>query len=245
MNDEKESTWIEQYFDIIEEIFSGEKYNEYLKVLFDTYYANKFPPYIFCLSENKDSLSQWRAYSSDGQGICIGFNTKYLDFKRDLPSQSVYAEDTLGLMDVIYNPNQQKKNIINKVHFYKGLYDERENEEFWLMSSSLLAFWLNENSLVFKNESFSEEKEWRLIHTPLQMEYEREIKRLSEINFRVSNHKIITYFCYLFDDIFSSKLIPEIVLGPKSRIDLNELELFLKNNNLKKTKILKSKSTYR
>src|SRR6202035_5793546 len=33
----------------------------------------------FCMSEEGDLLSQWRAYADDGIGISIGFNKDYFD----------------------------------------------------------------------------------------------------------------------------------------------------------------------
>jgi hypothetical protein len=102
-------------------------------------------------------------------------------------------------------------------------------------------------SQIYKNPSFSEEMEWRIIHSlfiPNAIIYEKN-KSLSDIKFRPANNKIITYHEYNLDDKFNSKLIPEIVLGPKSKIDIPELELFLKANGLVNTKVIQSKSTYR
>ena len=73
MNDAEESIWIERYFDLIKSHFSGTDYNEFTKYLFPTYGWNKNVPYLCCLSEIKDSLGQWRGYSSDGTGVAIGF----------------------------------------------------------------------------------------------------------------------------------------------------------------------------
>ena len=33
---------------------------------------------LICFSEARDLLSQWRAYSNNGQGLAIGFNSEYL-----------------------------------------------------------------------------------------------------------------------------------------------------------------------
>lgn len=35
-------------------------------------------PYIFCLSKDKDVLSQWRSYANDGKGVAIGFNVDFI-----------------------------------------------------------------------------------------------------------------------------------------------------------------------
>ncbi len=36
--------------------------------------------FCLCLSEESDLLSQWRAYSDDGTGFAIGFNTNYFRY---------------------------------------------------------------------------------------------------------------------------------------------------------------------
>ncbi|OYW41677.1 MAG: hypothetical protein B7Y95_00645 [Rhizobiales bacterium 32-66-11] len=41
-------------------------------------YADSTEGFAFCLSENGDLLSQWRAYASDGTGISIGFSSDFL-----------------------------------------------------------------------------------------------------------------------------------------------------------------------
>lgn len=40
--------------------------------------------YLCCFSENADLLSQWRAYSSDGEGVAIGFNARLLSQVSDM-----------------------------------------------------------------------------------------------------------------------------------------------------------------
>lgn len=247
MNDAEESTWIEQYFDLIKVVFKERKYKKYLEDAFNTYEWNRLNPFIFCLSEKRDSLSQWRSYSVDGKGVCIGFSTIALKIKRDPPWPNVNADHTIGLLPIEYRVRNQKREVEQKAIIFKNFYDEKQ-EELWKVSSAFLGMSLSSLALTFKNPSFSEEKEWRIIHTPTKNGYKEESeteKRISELRFRVSNDNIITYHQYDLSKLFDSKLIPEIVLGPKSKIDIRELEQFLKSNNLNKTKILLSESTYR
>ncbi|MBJ7882501.1 DUF2971 domain-containing protein [Gelidibacter salicanalis] len=245
MNDSEESTWIEQHFDLVRETFKDKEYEKYLTEALNTYEWNKHKPFIFCLSEKKDSLSQWRAYSADGKGVCIGFSTKALNIKQDSPWPNSNADHTIGILPIEYSIRNQKKEILKFSEDFKKIYDEKK-EELWEVSSAFLGTSFATLAMTFKNPSFIEEKEWRIIHTPTKYSVESETeKRMSDLKFRVNNHKIVTYHEYDLSKIFNSKLINEIVLGPKSNIDIPELEQFLEYNNLSKTKISISESTYR
>lgn len=248
MNDAKETTWVETYFDFINSYFKGQEYYNFTKYLFLTYGWNKKFPYIHCLSEIRDSLSQWRAYSTDGKGISIGFNIKNIGIKNKLPSTNVFKDKTVGLCKIEYSKSKQKRLIKELTEKFKDIYDKKE-DELWEASSALLAFQLVNYSLTFKNPSFAEEKEWRIIHTPLEnkKQYENVENKIaiSDINYRTLGNKITTYTILDLESKFNSRLIPEIVLGPKSELDIDILKSFLKANNLIETKIIKSESTYR
>lgn len=248
MNDSRETTWIESYFDLIKEIFKNGNHSDFEKNTIITYTWNKKETFIFCLSENRDSLSQWRAYSNDGKGICIGFNFEKLGLENKIPSRNVHKDNTIGIQKIEYSKVKQKKKILNTVEDFIETFEKKE-EKYWEVSSSFLAFQLVNFSLIYKNPSFAEEKEWRIIHTPLEKENEYESKdvkiKISELNFRVSGNKMTSYAALNLKSKFDSQLIPEIILGPKCEIDSQILENFLESNNLSETKIIYSASTYR
>ncbi|UQB69607.1 DUF2971 domain-containing protein [Epilithonimonas zeae] len=100
-----------------------------------------------CFSLDGDVLSQWRAYSNDGNGYCIGFNSK------DLLKLNIKA------LKVEYNEQKQIKELTSVI---KALYSVeqnlREEEQFgedFFNACSNIAFDL----VAFKNPAFSEEKE--------------------------------------------------------------------------------------
>jgi len=68
---------------------------------------------------------------------------------------------------------------------------------------------------------------------------------ISDINYIVKGNSISSYFKFDLSKIFNSKLIPEIVLGPKNFLNINEFGTFLSVNNLTKTTFRPSKATYR
>ncbi len=247
MNDSDESIWIEKYFDTIKNYFKDEKYQEFLRSTLEIYRVNKYPPFVFCLSASKDILSQWRAYSQDGQGVCLSFNTKHLKFKQEIPSPNVYAHQTLGLAKVEYYNYSQKNKILEICKKFKKQFDLKapKGEDAFLSIDFGLAIvnW----SLVFKNSNFREEREWRIIHTPGygSIKYEEPLANLSNLEFRLSQGKIVTYYNYCFDTDFTSACIDEIILGPKCKMNIEEVRTFLEHNNLNRTRITQSKSTYR
>lgn len=246
MNDSKESTWIEQHFEFIKKLIPENLHTHFFPKTFQMYDENKQIPYIFCLSQEKDLLSQWRAYSQDGRGVCIGFSTNYLKTPNKSPWPSSDPNITLGILPIKYNTKHQMDEL--ELIIWDMIPVNQKEVMYWGALRIYLAMTLKNLSLTYKNPSFREEKEWRIIHTPFEDEYTKDIKSdkmLSELKYRVSNDKIVTFYEYSLEKIFNNKLIPEIILGAKSNIDIPELELFLKANGLEGTKVLRSKSTYR
>jgi len=244
MNDTDENIWIKNYFQTIKEYFPDSKYKKLLKESFDMFTWNSHPPFIFCLSAIPDLLSQWRAYSNDGQGVSIGFATKELNLKNVLPGPNVYAERTLGLAKVEYELRRQKKKIMDLCKVVKDGFDSAKSSKDKIDPSLELAFTLVDWAMTFKNPGFKEEKEWRIVHTPSDS-YEVPLDKLSELMFRVSANRILTYYAYGFHNDFNSNLITEVVLGPKCKMTEHDIRQFLTKNDLAKTRIAISKSSYR
>ena len=85
MNDFEENTRIEKHFSMIDSLFENENHIE-LKNWIKPFYELFKPDYslIFCLSEEKDQLSQWRGYANDGTGVSIGFNVNKLGIDKKI-----------------------------------------------------------------------------------------------------------------------------------------------------------------
>lgn len=244
MNDSYENIWIEKYFNLIREEFKETKYNDLINCALDIYKLKSNPSFIFCLSAHKDILSQWRAYSNDGSGVAIGFNMKNLDIKKRIPSPNENAQNTLGLVKIEYSEIEQKRQILDLLKIIKENFTVSNTLIEQQILNVKLGKVLIDLGLIFKNPSFEEEKEWRIIHTPTE-NYKNIFDKLSDLKFRLSNNKILTYFQYNFKEDFNSKLINEIVIGPKCKMSYKEIKLFLEKNNLGNSEITYSKSTYR
>jgi hypothetical protein len=234
MNDSYEGKWVDKLVEnALSRIGKQDKISEFKKN-YNNEKAKKY--YLFCLSKNGDQLSQWRGYADDGKGVAIGFSRKSLNLPEAI-------EFPIGIIDLIYDEKEQVRNIntaIEQLSNIKADINLLKNFSIW-----------------FKNSSFMEENETRIVHTPknnldaLELpdrskEYLKIIsKNISKLQFRVSNSDLIPYVSYGFKCRFHSSLIPSIILGPKCILKENDLTVFLKSNGLENTIISASKSSYR
>lgn len=245
MNDNLEINWINH---LIDDEFKNYQNENLRKQTMDLYYLNKTTPYICCFSYDGDLLSQWRAYADDGSGVSIGFDESQLNVDKKIPSTGISSDLSTGLFDCIYDEEIQRNFIHSS--FASNILQHNTLNNFEEHNTFNLANSLRLFSLVMKNPSFMEEKEIRLIHVPLitmhKKTYEIQmIGNISPLYFMKKNQGISSYFKYSLKGTFDYKLIPEIILGPKCNINISDLELFLLSNNLSKTKIIRSKASYR
>jgi hypothetical protein len=101
-----------------------------------------------CFCEDGDLLSQWRGYSSQGYGYSLEFNTSILNKK---------IQDTGFLLGkCIYDTDLQTKIIEETVQYMNGplLPDYMGYTELFKVLTYLT---------FFKDESYKEEDEWRLV----------------------------------------------------------------------------------
>ncbi|MGG6309211.1 DUF2971 domain-containing protein [Paenibacillus macerans] len=170
--------------------------------------------YAACFSESIDSLSQWRGYAQNGSGIAIGFSKKYLQAVNGLSPYN------LKFNKVIYQ-NQEK--FIDRIV-------EENLENMKTKGIGHVGLELNQNySLEFaqyKNPSFEEEKEWRMILR--SKAGAQKIKRnfggieFSKRQYRYADGKIISYLEMNFSQI-KQDIIKEIWIGPKSKISSTDI----------------------
>jgi len=220
-NDSKEETWIRDKINDEIERRLAETDPTALKAWEKGYQLNApssrtvyvTTVYVSCFSERKDCLSQWRGYAQDGQGIAIGFSKKYL--------QGLKSPHSLLFNRIIYKDKEQNK-------FVNAIVDENF-EKMPQKGVGHVALELNINYLLkfplYKNPSFEEEKEWRIIM--LSSPNHQGISHCRDFSFltpqyRVNNGKIISYLEMDFSKI-KGDLIKEIWIGPKSKITQNDI----------------------
>lgn len=247
MNDYMEFSWI---VSIVNEEFKKFRYDdtkEYIDKLAErlNFYGESVP-YFFCMSEEGDLLSQWRSYADNGKGVAIGININKLNINPDIPFVGLPKSHSLGYGRIIYDVTEQH-DLINKIleDNYNKIKNEKKDLELTVVETVPI---IQKLSAVFKNPAFSEEKEWRIIHTPMIFK-DKENKsifhgNISNIDFYVRNEDICSYFELDISEALNNGLLEEIVLGPRTKLELYDLGLFLSDLSLN-PKIIKSEASYR
>ncbi len=103
---------------------------------------------IASFTEERDLLSQWRAYAGSEAGICIGFDSSVLKNLRPKSAQGW----NVRLEEVLYEPAKQVRKLMAEVLRPKTAQGMRSA--------------LDRVALRLKDPHFHEEREWRLICTP-------------------------------------------------------------------------------
>jgi hypothetical protein len=167
--------------------------------------------YVASFSECRDSLSQWRAYGN----FAIGFSKSFLS-------------------QLNYDPDEKIGHSGRRAYFGPVRYYSKANDE-WLIdyltrtsmgeTCDIDLKWQNMTPKElrwltprFKDDSFSEEKEWRLICLG-NVDF-------IGIKFRPRKSTIVPYIVVSLDNV--SNQIEEIIAGPHANTSLNikALELF-------------------
>lgn len=172
----------------------------------DTMISNEY--YIVCFCENGDLLSQWRAYGDNGLGYSIGIQSRII-------GQSPKSKH-IKLRRVIYDESWQRdhvssiiSNLATTIDMCYGVASIAELDRTTVLPTlcSILHSHLVECTFTFKDSSFSEEKEWRVVINAKD----------NDIDFRTSGSRLTPY---LVTDLGTTEknypLLPisEIISGP-------------------------------
>jgi hypothetical protein len=229
MNDKHEGTWISRVIEMVIRENNIATLGD-LGLLIQQHNANNSRPiFLSCFSEEGDLLSQWRAYSNDATGLSIGIEIESSDINRQSPSPSAgpHNNHSIGWVKLEYDLKKQKELVYSLINNFLETISDKDKDTNIVLYSILL----NILSITFKNESFREEREWRIVHTPsIIYKDNHEIigGKLSNLDFLPIKNTIRPYFrC----DI-NKKCIKEIFIGPKCPINILDLELFLNHNNI-------------
>jgi len=186
----------------------------------------------FCLSKEKDRLSQWRGYADDGRGLSIGFSKEYIAEKICITSDS--GAD-IKLEEVVYEKHGQDLILMQYCESLMKLNNSVESEA---VDRFELAKQLIKNRFKIKNSSFKEEAEWRLLSFFIVG-----TESNKDILFRSSSNRLTPYLNVPLPQ--NSKAILEVDLGPKNTTPKNVVEMFLNAHGFHNVKVEQSKSTYR
>lgn len=164
--------------------------------------------YVTCFSEAGDVLRQWRGYSPSGFGYCLGFNPKELEISA--------AKNEFVLKPCIYDNIKQQtllgnwaKETITKLsegtssEDIQAIFNDHQSE-FIVNFCSMAPF--------FKHESFTDEKEWRIV-SPLYMDS-------SKVELRRGKSFLVPYINVCLDFSSENSVIQNICVGPTPHMHL-------------------------
>jgi len=253
MNDNKEGIWIDEVVEktIKDFIKKTPLEKEKLEALQDEYNKlENYKYYFMSFSKNGDLLSQWRGYADDGFGVAIGFQSGLIYDILKIPEQNNTVSKNMRAKSDIFQFSstdiEYKNNLIKDII-------EKYLTNGTLEDADVDALLIKNDAIGCKHYSFEEEKEFRIVYSPdiesqkfeANKHFDNAVKKLSKKDYRVSNNQIIPYYEFDFATDGNSLLIPKIILGPKCKLQKNDIKEFLKSNGFESIRIEDSKSSYR
>lgn len=179
----------------------------------------------FCLSEDSDSLVQWREYATSGQGVTIGFDSKKLE--------ELAASASLAQFKVEYSPEVQKEFILNlykhpRVETLLDTTVEELGEDVSLGKQHIQAALFLE-MYSWKKPEFAFESEWRIlkmdsVFTDSSTPDEHHTPNRIQISARVN--ELVHYSDVDFHQ-YKKGLISEVVLGSQNNTNPSALRMKL------------------
>lgn len=155
--------------------------------------SSDFDIFIFSLSEQRDSLSQWRGYASEGRGFTLGLETRELVKHSDKKAE----DGGFDVFKVEYDRSKQVKVLSS------ALADILERAEENVSSGSNIDHVIDDAAWSFqfisltrsvsnKHSSFADENEWRICLFD-DKQADDDLSEKKNINVRVRGSDLIPY----------------------------------------------------
>lgn|GEM_PF-1241779 len=142
---------------------------EHLVHLFRTPLHSFGQPFIVSFCEVGDLLSQWRGYGQ-ASGFSLAFKSLTHDDELRLHCEHGFRT---GIKPIDYEPNRQRarlrlllKRLIKLVNGFSFKVDSAEGALAHVELSLILVLTMTDWACTVKHESFSEEREWRIVTYP-------------------------------------------------------------------------------
>ncbi len=177
--------------------------------------------FVSCFSQQRDDLSQWRAYGGGENGIAIGFLARG------------FFSPNNTLARVSYKRATHTRVAIRLAHatlrFYLLGLKNRAPEEHTMWESDFIAHWiglLNKLAPMVKDFAFHGEKEYRVIHAYQAWE-------VDQLHFRQKQSLISMHLPLAFPppnaDSAQSKMLPitEVMIGPGRHKDISRISAYV------------------
>ncbi|MCH4888944.1 DUF2971 domain-containing protein [Acidaminobacter sp. JC074] len=256
-----------EYIESLEGVHRASKDQKLVNKFVNTnYYGASF-------SEYGDNLTHWDRYASSATGVAIGFNLNILKELFDIYRLPNMMNGWFNKGKVVYNENEMidiiLQNLISIIEYFNEM-NVKYHENHGI---AIYATLLHNVIPNYKHDSFIDEKEIRIsfaegtpendsrVYSDLFVDEDKELgkimkKRIIDASkelridkkskqFGLFSTGVRSYYSLNLEKIWSSKLVPEIIIGPKSTQDIREFKQFLKSVGLKGTKVKVSDIPYR
>lgn len=191
-----------------------------VEIVFNTGYLHedRLRVMVASFSEEEDQLSQWRGYANDSRGVSVGFDLRNIRPPSDLGTAVTFApclykqDDKRALLKAVFAhyrdglegwwkkvvdaaQTRKRESAVTDPQFGQNLVAEHMEELRAVMTHyySTLQFDLLRAAPLLKNESFSEEKEWRLV---LPLRSAQELPATHPLEFRYTRDALVPYIAY-------------------------------------------------
>lgn len=242
---------------IIKEQVSIEEYKTKIKEKTEIFFESgelksKFFAICFSGEESEDMLSQWRGYGDDGKGVAIGLSEKILNkTKKRLNLKEDKTRITYKKVE--YDTERQKR-ILNE--FWRKQIKQANEDirnvnidfEIWLIDSF---YKLYAEAIYMKNSFFKEENERRIVfeneENALHNFRGEELfnkMHLEEGKIAIRNENLVEYYDLNISDVID-RLIKKIIIGPKCKLEKEDIQRLLQYNGYKDVEVVWSKGSYR
>ena len=199
---------------------------------------------VCSFSEVGDVLSQWRAYGGGSAGYSIGLSGAFL--------RSICEQEKFWLVPCIYDEAQQRalvRQLLEDVlaeNLDRAQQDDGEHDlsrllpDDYVPTAGNLVAYFNRYAPILKHQSFSEEREWRIISRPLACTLER-------FDYRPGLSMLIPYYRIPLCNDTTGFDLQEIILGPTPNPNesMNAVKGLLRKHKMKSTQIRHSVAPYR
>jgi hypothetical protein len=201
--------------------------------------------FVTSFSKDGDSLPQWRGYCPTGLGVAIGFNPWALKVgELGLSPVAVLSskEDpiAMNLLQCVYTEKQKLTLIGAHIENYlrKARREAPSRDPFG--SGMLLRALTDFCCPLFKDESFQEEREWRL--TVIS-----HCKDIPDRHFRIGRSTLVPFIKIDVKTNYRLDFIKEVVIGPAPNRNLAYMGVkrLLNSRELSRAKVRNSNIPYR
>lgn len=207
--------------------------------VFIDYHSTMFHlPFVISFSNDKDNLSLWRSYGSNGNGVALGFDRKAAGVRncvldeKDFPNSMPYA------VDVSYGEmNDVLKEVLNR-HYdvYQKCVMKKKDDDLLAFKTNYLYYLCRFLVSLTKHKAYEEEKETRMVF----FKNEKQEEYLFKVN---RNERLVPYI----QVPIPQSSLKRIVLGPCCTSTKRDVEMLLKNKGFEITQdiVVKSVIPYR